>query len=146
MPDEYKNLIGQIRLQARESLDPDYERFMTRAADAIAQLVDKSDKLANDFTDQYQRVEEAKAEIERIRSALIDADLALVDARDNLCSGEDDDRYWRWFNRHEQSAFNRISAAVETRLKSPKCPNCKDPGWQWGCGGVADKWCPQRPA
>lgn len=144
MPNEYENMIGQIRLQARDSLDPDYERFMVNVAAAMAQLVSKNDKLADDFTDQYQRAEKAEAEIVRLRTALLDADLALVDARDNLSGGEDDDRYWRWFNRHERSVFSRISATVSLRHKSPKCPNCKDPGWQWGCNGTADKYCPQR--
>lgn len=91
------------------------------------------------------RIIELMEEVKKLREALLDADLALVDARDCLCMGENDDRYWRWFNRHEGSAFRRISGAVLDRRHAPKCNGCKDPGWQWGCSGTADKWCPQRP-
>jgi hypothetical protein len=47
-------------------------------------------------------------EIERLTNALAAADKALIDARDTLCMGDDDDGYWRWFNRHEDAVFRRL--------------------------------------
>ena len=34
---------------------------------------------------------------------------ALIDARDTFAGDENDDRYWGWFNRHEDSAFAELS-------------------------------------
>lgn len=44
-----------------------------------------------------------------LEAALAAADKALIEARDLFCHDEDDDIYWRWFNRHEDAVFKRLA-------------------------------------
>lgn len=45
-----------------------------------------------------------------LEAALAAADKALIEARDLFGGDEDDDVYWQWFNRHEDTVFARIAA------------------------------------
>lgn len=42
-----------------------------------------------------------------------DLEAALIDARDTFAGDENDDRYWAWFNRHEDKAFAGLSEKRE---------------------------------
>ena len=45
----------------------------------------------------------------KLRARIADLEAALIDARDTFSGDENDDRYWAWFNRHEDKAFAGLS-------------------------------------
>lgn len=73
---------------------------------------------------------DASDERDHLRARLAEADKALIEARDRFCGDEDDDLYWSWFNRHEDTVFKRITreakataSAHDSRQDEP-CPVC----------------------
>jgi hypothetical protein len=91
-----------------------------------------------------------------LHSRIASLEAALIDARDTFAGDENDDRYWAWFNRHEDGAFKGLSPQrLEVRscdtcrhvTGSPAFPDCDHPSGD-ACEGH-EKWEPmlsaQRP-
>ncbi|WP_337996191.1 hypothetical protein [Oleispirillum naphthae] len=94
-----------------------------------------------------------RARVAALEAALAEDDAALIEARDTLCDvpPEDDDVYWEWFNRYEDTVFTRLAGkTVADVTAAPSIPptsvsqaaadviaavrklGTKEPGWKPG--------------